>query len=277
MEEFANYCGGAELSYGCLLQKERTELFIEAIRKKVKKDSIVLEAGTGTGILSIAATNAGARTVYAIEQNKLLIPQLRQNITNLGLADKIKIIEGDALKVKIPEKVDIIICEMICAGLIDEPQIPVLNHLLKYLKRGGSVIPKNAEITVQLAHDNYRYFGYKLPYLHFESPTRRAKALTNIKLFAKVNFEKINSPHLNNHLRFKTTRKGIVNAIRILTKTDLIEDISLGESVLGPTFAYCPTLVIPIEELRVEKGDTIELNLSYEMGGGMLTIKHNIL
>lgn len=277
MKEFTNYSGGAELALDCLLQKERTELFIKAISEKVKKDSIVLEAGTGTGILSIAAANAGAKKVYAIELNKLLTPQLKRNILNLGLTNKIEIIEGDASKVKILEKVHLIICEMISAGLIDEPQIPVLNHLLKYLKKGGMVIPQNAEITVQLAHDNYRYFGYELPYLHFESPIRRAKSLTNAKFFGKVNFEKINPPYLGNMLKFKAKKQGIINAIRVLTKTDLTEDISLGESVLGPTFAYCPTLVIPIEKFKVKRGDIITLDFSYEMGGGMLTIKHKFL
>lgn len=183
-----NYCGGAELSYLCLLSKKRTRSYINAVKKTVKKDDVVLEAGTGTGILSIAAANSGAKKVYAIEQNKLLIPQLKRNIHNLGLENKIEIINSDSTKIQIPEKVDVIICEMICAGLIDEPQIPAMNHLIKFLKQGGKITPESAKIRAQLAHDNTSYYGYDLPFLHFEEPQRRAVPLTNSIELAEINF-----------------------------------------------------------------------------------------
>ncbi len=272
MKKFSSYCGRPELFYSCLLLEKRTKTFIDAVRKTVQKDQLVLEAGSGTGILSIAAAEAGAKKVYAIEQNKLVIPQLKRNIKNLGFAGKIEIIQGDALKVEIPEKVDIIICEMICAGLIDEPQIPVLNYLLKFLKKDGSVIPANAKIMVELAHDNYLYFGYELPYLHFEDARRRAEAMTESKLFARVDFNKINQRSLTNKVMLKAINDGCINAIRISTETELVKGLALGECE-----AYCPVLVVPIQEFKIKKEDVKTLDLSYEMGGGMLTIKHKIL
>ncbi|OGJ21889.1 hypothetical protein A3K73_06740 [Candidatus Pacearchaeota archaeon RBG_13_36_9] len=272
MKKFSNYCGGAELSYSCLLAERRTKTFIDAVRKTVKKDQLVLEAGSGTGILSIAAAEAGAKKVYAIEQNKLLIPQLKRNIKKLGFVDKIKVIEGSALKVEIPEKVDVIICEMICAGLIDESQVPVLNYLLKFLKKDGSVIPTNAKIMAELAHDNYLYFGYELPYLHFEDARRRAEAMTESKLFARVDFNKINPCSLTNRVTLKAINDGSINVIRISTETELVKGLTLGECE-----AYCPVLVVPIQEFKIKKEDVKTLDLSYEMGGGMLTIRHKIL
>lgn len=272
MKKFSNYCGSAELSYACLLAEKRTKTFIDAVRKTVEEDDIIFEAGTGTGILSIVAADIGAKRVYAIEQNKLLIPQLKQNIKNLGFANKIKVIEDDASKVEIPEEVDVIICEMICAGLIDEPQIPVLNHLLKFLNKDGSVIPANATIKVELAYDNYSYFGYELPYSHFEDPRRRSIPITESKLFAKVDFKRINPPLLTNKLMLKAIKDGAINAIRISTETEVIKGLLLGECE-----AYCPVLVIPIQEFKIKKGEVKTLRLSYEMGGGMLTIKNKIL
>jgi predicted nicotinamide N-methyase len=97
MKKFSNYCGGAELSYSCLLAEKRTKTFIDAVRKAVKKDHIVLEAGAGTGILSIVAATAGAKKVYAIEQNKLLIPQLKGNINNLGYSRRFKLLKTKKL------------------------------------------------------------------------------------------------------------------------------------------------------------------------------------
>jgi hypothetical protein len=36
-------------------------------------------------------------------------------------------------------------------------------------------------------------------------------------------------------------------------------------------------LVVPLQDCRIKKGDVKTLDLSYEMGGGMLTIKHKLL
>jgi len=160
---------------------------------------------------------------------------------------------------------------MICAGLIDEPQILVLNHLLKFLKKEGSVIPTNAEIILELAYDNYSHFGYKLPYLHFEDERHRSDPVTESRLFAKVDFSKINRLQLSKEVGLKAIKTGNINAIRISTRTELLKGLVLGECE-----AYCPVLVIPIEEFEVKAGESKKLSLSYEMGGGMLTIHHKI-
>ncbi len=54
----------------CLLDVERTEAFGKAIERTVKKGDTVLDAGTGSGILALMATRAGAKKVYAVEANQ---------------------------------------------------------------------------------------------------------------------------------------------------------------------------------------------------------------
>ena len=62
--------------FGCLephidmlADQRRTSRYLAAIRRAVRSDDVVLDLGTGTGILAIAAAQAGARRVFAIERS----------------------------------------------------------------------------------------------------------------------------------------------------------------------------------------------------------------
>lgn len=57
------------------------------------KDKIVLDIGSGTGVLSIFAAKSGAKHVYGIEKANIYIHS-RTIIEENGLSDKITIING---------------------------------------------------------------------------------------------------------------------------------------------------------------------------------------
>jgi predicted RNA methylase len=52
-----------EVHRGLLQDETRTNAFRDAIRRSVTPDSVVLDLGTGSGILSFFAAEAGARRV----------------------------------------------------------------------------------------------------------------------------------------------------------------------------------------------------------------------
>ena len=66
----AEYWGGSDMIFQCLIDRKRALMFKKVIDKFVTKTSIVVDAGTGTGILAMFAAAAGAKKVYAIEADK---------------------------------------------------------------------------------------------------------------------------------------------------------------------------------------------------------------
>lgn len=64
----------------------------------VKKGDVVYEPGPGDGRVLIAAVRAGADKAVGIELDKAKVVEARDAVRKAGLADKIEIKEGDALK-----------------------------------------------------------------------------------------------------------------------------------------------------------------------------------
>ncbi len=97
----------------------------------------VLDLGTGTGILAIAAVLLGAQKALAVDFNPLCVKTAATNFTLNGLADQIKAIEGKAEDFA-EEKADILIANI---------QHEVIRD---FLEKHTPVIPQTLIISGQM-------------------------------------------------------------------------------------------------------------------------------
>lgn len=122
--------------YQVLMDKERTSKLKTAISYTVKNGDVIADVGTGSGILACFAIMTGARTVYAIESDPSNYRAATKVVRDNGMTDVIKLISADAVEVELPERVDVLICELLSTALLDEPQIRLMNHgVNKFLKK----------------------------------------------------------------------------------------------------------------------------------------------
>ena len=63
-----------------------------------------------------------------------------------------------------------------------------------------------------------------------------------------------------------------VNGIKLTSFTKLNDEI-----ICGPTPMLNPAMLVPFEETEVKNGEKIRIRLSYIMGGGVETIKTEVL
>lgn len=69
-----------------------TQLCMEALAKWLKKRGLsVLDVGTGSGILSIAASRLGATEVWGIDIDPLAVEIARENVSRNGVSGQVKI------------------------------------------------------------------------------------------------------------------------------------------------------------------------------------------
>ena len=136
----------APIHIAMLNDKQRTLSFLRGIQEVVHPGDIVLDIGTGTGVLAIAAARAGARHVYAIEASgigKLARAIFKAN----GLADRITLIEGWSTQVNLPEMADMLISEIIGNEPLGERVLETtMDAMKRLLKPNARLVPHKVKI-----------------------------------------------------------------------------------------------------------------------------------
>jgi protein arginine N-methyltransferase 1 len=95
-----------------LIDRARVSAFERAITEVIRPGDVVLDLGSGTGILGLFALKAGAARVYAIDGSGLT--QLEREIFAAnGFADRVVCIKGLSTRIELPEKVDVIVGDLI--------------------------------------------------------------------------------------------------------------------------------------------------------------------
>lgn len=109
---------------------------------------VVLDVGTGSGILAFFALQAGAATVYAIDASDSVHVARKIAAAN-GYADRLQVIQGKVEDIELPEKVDVIISEPIGFLLVHERMLE--SYVIareKFLKPGGLMMPTTGSILL---------------------------------------------------------------------------------------------------------------------------------
>jgi predicted RNA methylase len=129
-----------------LLDRVRTSAYRRAIEGQVEGRT-VLDLGCGTGIMAMFAARAGARHVYAIEETSIL--EVAQALARAnGLDNRITFIAGNSRDITLPEKVDVVVSELIGNEPLGERIVPVLRDAgCRFLERGGTMIPSHLTVS----------------------------------------------------------------------------------------------------------------------------------
>jgi len=136
--------------FDMLADKGRNDAYDAAIKKVVSDKTSVLDIGSGSGLLSMMSARAGATQITSCEMESELAKVATQIVKDNGMADKIKVINKASTQLivgkDLPEKVDVIVSEILDTGLLGEGVYPSLRHARKELaKPNAIVIPKSAD------------------------------------------------------------------------------------------------------------------------------------
>jgi ribosomal protein L11 methyltransferase len=114
---------------------ETTRLMLQRLPEIIEEDDRVLDAGTGTGILAIAALKLGAGQVIAFDIDEWSITNARENVHLNEVADKITIMQGTHTVVEEDATFDIILAN-IQRNVITE----MMPFLADKLNNGGRLL-----------------------------------------------------------------------------------------------------------------------------------------
>ncbi|XP_005345479.1 protein arginine N-methyltransferase 7 [Microtus ochrogaster] len=166
----------ARSSYADMLHdKDRNIKYYQGIRAAVNRvkdrgqKALVLDIGTGTGLLSMMAVTAGADFCYAIEVFKPMADAAVKIVEKNGFSDKIKVINKHSTEVTVgpdgdlPCRANILVTELFDTELIGEGALPSYEHAHRHLvQEHCEAVPHKATVYAQLVESRRMWSWNKL-------------------------------------------------------------------------------------------------------------------
>jgi len=125
--------------------KVRTRAFLGAIADVVRPGDVVVDIGTGTGILALAAAKAGAKHVYAIEGSEIGRAAKDLFAAN-GFADRVTLVPGWSSQIDLPERANVLVSEMIGNDPLEERIMEIFADAhARFLTPDARIIPRRLQ------------------------------------------------------------------------------------------------------------------------------------
>ena len=128
-----------------IADRVRVEAFHKALAAVlVKGKSVVVDIGTGTGLLAFLAAKLGAKKVYAYEMNE--IGAVAERLKTLNKLRNVELIPGRSTEIIDPPRGDIVVTETLGNFALEEFLVETMNDArARHLKPGGVLIPSLVE------------------------------------------------------------------------------------------------------------------------------------
>uniref|UniRef100_G3SRA5 Protein arginine N-methyltransferase n=1 Tax=Loxodonta africana TaxID=9785 RepID=G3SRA5_LOXAF len=173
----------ARSSYADMLHdKDRNIKYYQGIQAAVSRvkergqKALVLDIGTGTGLLSMMAVTAGADFCYGIEVFKPMADAAVKIVEKNGFSDKIKIINKHSTEVTVgpdgdmPCRANILVTELFDTELIGEGALPSYEHAHRHLvQENCEAVPHRATVYAQLVESRRMWSWNKLFPIHVQT------------------------------------------------------------------------------------------------------------
>lgn len=265
-----------------LADRLRTEAFRDAIRAAVKPGDVVVDLGSGSGILAFFAIEAGARRVYAIEkQHTADVAALLARHNKCD--DRIVLVHEYSLHADLPERANILITETLGMFGFDEQVLGlILDARERYLNDDATIIPSRIvlhAVPVELTDTFDKHIGWwsekrygldLAPLRTFASNVVYAADITEAAHLAKavslidVDLSTIETSDATGHAVFNTSRDGVLHGFGGWFEA------TVGDRILSnaePRATHWQQAFFPLETpISVARGDEIALALQTHDG-----------
>jgi methylase of polypeptide subunit release factors len=144
-------CGPFELRVGPSTFRPSTVSTLIADAMEIKEGNVVIDAGCGSGVLSIVAAKLGAGMVYGVDAAEETVDVATANAVALGVSDRTGFFQGDMFQ-PLPDgdKADVVIGDV--SGIPDE-----LATVSGWFPSGLAGGPSGAELPMRMIAEASRF------------------------------------------------------------------------------------------------------------------------
>jgi protein arginine N-methyltransferase 1 len=252
----------------------------------------VLDLGTGTGILALWALQAGAARVYGLDLSADILQRAVERISSAGFGDRFKTLNALSYDVQLPERVDVIISEIMGNIGDNEDFIPILTDARKrFLKSDGLMLPHRVESYLvpvaareahaQLSRGECQGLEPGLPLeqalqrngiqgrfnCYYDVILPRSGYLATPRILRSFNLDGTDVPTYELSLSYPVTQQGVFTGFKGYFVAGLSRTVALDISgddipnrMTSDSWKHC---YLPIENpVEVQPGDRIALTFS---------------
>jgi hypothetical protein len=276
--------------------RDRTGSWTSAVGVVVRPDDVVVDIGTGSGVLAIAAAAAGARHVYAIEATNMA-DLARRIVQDSGHAERITVLRGWSSAVTLPERAGVLVSELIGHEPLSEGMLSVvidarrrlLNdhprfvpHRLRILATAVSLPDdeRNALLPTPVNLQNWEeWYGIDARALRdvllnrscevrlSHERGRRLTILTQPAVVADLDMANADSPVVNGSARVTGLAEGDIDAVMIHFEADLAPEITVSSQPDVASAGHWGNPVFLMQQpVHVEPGVAVEIDYAYRPG-----------
>lgn len=272
--------------YGTMIaDRARMDAFARALQAALRPGAVVVDLGTGTGIMALLACKYGARRVYAIEPDDAI--QVAQEIAALnGYADRIAFIQNVSTQVTLPESAELIVSDL--GGLMPwfHRHIPtIVDARRRFLAPGGVMLPARDEVWAavveapalherKVAPWDQNEFGFDMTpardmVLNTWTRGRVARSgfLSSPLVLATLEYQTIVEPNLQATAAWTVERSGtghgfLAGFTRVMTDTISISNLPEASPARQSGSVYDTVFFPWLAPATLEAGDTVTLDLT---------------
>jgi protein arginine N-methyltransferase 1 len=264
----------------------RMDAYTQALQQAVKPDSVVLDIGTGTGIVALLACKFGARKVYAIEPSNVIVVAREIAAAN-GYDSRIEFIQDLSTSVTLPERADVIISDLRDILPWFKQHIPsIADARQRHLAPGGVLIPQSDTLWATLVSAPKLYGNYTTPWdsqpygFNMEAAKRRVtntyrkgivtpeQFLTEAQSVATLDYYTIENPNVRAELTWTVAKSGTAHGLSIWFDATLAPGIQFSNAPGKPELIYGQTFFPLSAPVSLVPGDTVSVILQANLVGG---------
>jgi protein arginine N-methyltransferase 1 len=261
---------------------KRLASFERALQQRVSPGDVVLDLGTGSGILAMLALRAGARKVYGVEDSDA-IELARILCAANGVTDRIDLRHQPSMSVELPAPADVLVADISDTfGLQPGGLGCLLDARRRLLRETAVLIPSAMDIYVAPVEAAETYDRvvemWTRPVSGIDVSALRACAVNNRypnrfnrsallgerALLTRLPFATVDTRSFGGDLTLTIARPGVLHGLCGWYSADLADGIAIDNSPEG-TSNYNQAF-FPIERpLTVQAGDTLQVSVhSYD-------------
>jgi protein arginine N-methyltransferase 1 len=266
--------------YGDMLaDRIRMEAYVQALRRTVQPGSVVVDIGTGPGIMAVLACQLGASRVFAIEPSPIIQVAREIAVAN-HCADKIEFFEDISTQIALPVRADVIVSDL--RGVL-----PLLGHHIpsivdarkRFLAPGGTLIGREDRIWVAVVEAPGRYGKLVDPWerngLGQDLSSARRKIVNDIQtarfspdqlltkpqLWATLDYTNVENPDIRGELDWTVQRDGTGHGIVVWFDMELADGVGFSNAPGEPETIYGSVFFSWLDPVHLAAGQIVRVDL----------------